>query len=148
MAAVTGESKDQPRINIDQPQYDQTTYIGRAKHFFITTNPLNLFATKSQLERAHQLVTQYRSVIWLSILWTYWQGLLFLRSVTLETRPHFGPNPISVPNPNPRTLEIMDPGNGKLWWWWWWDVDSDGESVQLVFAHYYCGTYTCISSVI
>ena len=62
MAALVSDSKDKPRINIDQPQYDQSTYVGRAKHFFITTNPLNLFATSSQLERARQLVTQYRSV--------------------------------------------------------------------------------------
>jgi len=62
MAAVMGESSDEPRINIDQPRYDQSTYVGRAKHFFITTNPLNLFATPSQLDRAHHLVTGYRFV--------------------------------------------------------------------------------------
>lgn len=48
------------RINLDEPRYDQSTYIGRAKHFFITTNPLNVFATSKQLDEAKEIVERYR----------------------------------------------------------------------------------------
>ncbi|XP_068905155.1 sideroflexin-1-3-like isoform X2 [Tenebrio molitor] len=47
-------------INIDEPRYDQDTYIGRAKHFFQTTNPLNIFVTNTRLEEAKCLLTKYR----------------------------------------------------------------------------------------
>ena len=50
------------RINIDEPRYDQSTFIGRAKHFFITTNPLNLFTTPQQLEEAKNIVEKHRFV--------------------------------------------------------------------------------------
>lgn len=55
MAAATNT-----RVNLDEPRYDQNTYIGRAKHFFITTNPLNLLATPLQLEDAKNVVEKYR----------------------------------------------------------------------------------------
>ncbi|KAB7506271.1 Sideroflexin-1 [Armadillidium nasatum] len=48
-------------INIDEPRWDQGTYMGRARHFFTTTNPLNLFATPSQLDNAKLIVDKYRS---------------------------------------------------------------------------------------
>ena len=48
------------RINLEEPRYDQSTYSGRAKHFFITTNPLNLFASGQQLDEAKALVERYR----------------------------------------------------------------------------------------
>ena len=51
------------RINIDEPRYDQSTFIGRAKHFFITTNPLNLFTTPQQLEEAKNIVEKHRFCI-------------------------------------------------------------------------------------
>ena len=50
------------RVNIEVPRYDQSTYEGRAKHFFVITNPLNIFCGAKELEDAKQLVTLYRSV--------------------------------------------------------------------------------------
>lgn len=49
------------RINIDRPRYDQSTFVGRAKHFFITTNPLNVLATDLELDEAKAIVEAYRS---------------------------------------------------------------------------------------
>ena len=47
-------------INIEKPRYDQSTYAGRAKHFFITTNPLNLFVSGKTLDDAKDVVERYR----------------------------------------------------------------------------------------
>lgn len=49
-----------PRVNLDEPRYDQSTYLNRAKHFLIVTNPLNAFATEEQLDRAARIVKDYR----------------------------------------------------------------------------------------
>ena len=48
------------RINIESPRYDQSTFEGRAKHFFITTNPLTVFASDEELEKAKAIVDNYR----------------------------------------------------------------------------------------
>lgn len=49
-------------FDIDKPRYDQNTYWGRAKHFLETTNPLNLFASEEELDRAKTIVQKLRSV--------------------------------------------------------------------------------------
>eukprot|EP01039_Chlorochromonas_danica_P004275 gene4275-4695_t len=49
------------RINIDRPRYDQTTFEGRARHFFITTNPLNVLASDEELDRAKAIVEAYKA---------------------------------------------------------------------------------------
>ena len=49
------------RINIDSARYDQSTFEGRAKHFFTITNPLNLLASDAELEEAKAIVENYRA---------------------------------------------------------------------------------------
>lgn len=61
---VTMETTAAPRINLNEPRYDQSTYLGRAKHFAVTTNPLNVLSSSADLDKAKQLVEQYRYSIW------------------------------------------------------------------------------------
>ncbi|CAG9794781.1 unnamed protein product [Diatraea saccharalis] len=48
------------KIDLDQPRYDQSTYMGRAKHFLQLTNPLNVLATEKQLDEAKKIVDDFR----------------------------------------------------------------------------------------
>jgi len=48
------------RINVDSPLWDQTTFVGRFKHFAWMTDPRSVFSSSSSLENAKTLVTQYR----------------------------------------------------------------------------------------
>jgi len=43
-----------------QPRWDQGTFEGRARHFFTTTNPMNVLATDEELDRAKELVEAYK----------------------------------------------------------------------------------------
>ena len=47
------------RPNITKPRYDQSTYWGRARHFFFVTSPLNVFATEAQLDEAQRIVLDF-----------------------------------------------------------------------------------------
>ena len=51
------------KINIDKPRYDQSTFEGRAKYFFSTTNPLNVLASDEELDRAKVIVEDIRAGI-------------------------------------------------------------------------------------
>ncbi|ERL95855.1 hypothetical protein D910_00465, partial [Dendroctonus ponderosae] len=48
------------KINLDEPRYDQEFYLGRAKHFFQTTNPRNLFVSSRKLDEAKCLIQSYK----------------------------------------------------------------------------------------
>jgi len=49
------------KIDLDRPRFDQNTFEGRAKHFFITTNPLNVLASDAELEKAKSIVQAYKA---------------------------------------------------------------------------------------
>ena len=47
-------------VDLSQPRYDQTTYWGRARHYFDTTNPLNLLVPTRRLEEYRLLLQQHQ----------------------------------------------------------------------------------------
>ncbi|XP_013185031.1 sideroflexin-1-3 isoform X2 [Amyelois transitella] len=49
-----------PVINLNKPRYDQSTYIGRAKHFMLLTNPLNCLASDKELDEAKEIVNNFK----------------------------------------------------------------------------------------
>ncbi|CAI4225563.1 unnamed protein product [Auanema sp. JU1783] len=46
--------------DITKPRFDQSTFAGRAKHFFAITSPLNLFYSESQLDAFNGVVQNYK----------------------------------------------------------------------------------------
>ncbi|XP_072559668.1 sideroflexin-1 [Paramormyrops kingsleyae] len=52
-----------PSINIAEPRWDQGTFAGRAKHFFMVTDPRNVLLSNRTLEDARVIVEDYRKGI-------------------------------------------------------------------------------------
>jgi len=48
------------RVNVDKPLWEQSTFIGRFKHFAWMTNPLSSLSSTSKLNDAKTLVQEYR----------------------------------------------------------------------------------------
>ena len=49
-----------PPIDLSLPRWDQSTYWGRARHFFTITNPANLWVTSARLAAARDTVIRYK----------------------------------------------------------------------------------------
>lgn len=48
------------RLNIDAPLWDQSTFVGRFKHFMWVTDPRTSIVNDKELYAAKELVEQYR----------------------------------------------------------------------------------------
>lgn len=48
------------RLNIDEPLWDQNTFVGRFKHFLWVTDPRTCVVSEETLDNAKILVEQYR----------------------------------------------------------------------------------------
>ena len=68
LSSSSRQDVSEPRIDLSKPRYDQSTYGGRVRHFFETTNPANALVTRKQLEEAANLVKAYKYVFSETIL--------------------------------------------------------------------------------
>ncbi|KAG7334164.1 hypothetical protein KOW79_002571 [Hemibagrus wyckioides] len=50
-------------INIKEPRWDQSTFMGRAQHFFMVTDPRNVLLSNAVLEDARVIIEDYRKGI-------------------------------------------------------------------------------------
>ena len=53
-------SAELPIVDLSKPRYDQSTFAGRARHFFETANPINVFVSGKKLEEAARLIQTYK----------------------------------------------------------------------------------------
>lgn len=51
---------DTERIDVDKPLWDQTTFVGRFRHFAFITDPTTCLTPEEDLHKAKNLVELYR----------------------------------------------------------------------------------------
>lgn len=49
-------------MDLEKPLFDQTTFIGRLKHFFWVTDPRTCVCSEDTLDNAKTLITEYRYI--------------------------------------------------------------------------------------
>ncbi|PIK58666.1 putative sideroflexin-2 [Apostichopus japonicus] len=49
-----------PRLNLDQPRWDQRKFYGRLQHFFNITDPRTAFCSEKELDDAKDLIGKYK----------------------------------------------------------------------------------------
>ncbi|XP_075924489.1 sideroflexin-3-like isoform X1 [Petromyzon marinus] len=60
--AMGEEGSALPRVvDLRSPRWDQSTFWGRARHFFAVTDPRNLLLSSHELEQARSIVTDFRA---------------------------------------------------------------------------------------
>ena len=61
-AGMDGSRAVHPAIHVDlsRPRHNQSMYWGRARHFWETVYPLNIFISSSKLEEAARVVQMYK----------------------------------------------------------------------------------------
>ncbi|XP_059803031.1 sideroflexin-2 [Hypanus sabinus] len=58
---MAGNRVDLPKFNIDAPRWDQSTFVGRLKHFFNITDPRTVVLSNARLDKAKDLVDRCRA---------------------------------------------------------------------------------------
>ncbi|XP_043568987.1 sideroflexin-2 isoform X1 [Chiloscyllium plagiosum] len=58
---MSGSTVDLSKFNIDAPRWDQTTFVGRLKHFFNITDPRTVLVSNAALDKAKDLVDSFRA---------------------------------------------------------------------------------------
>lgn len=57
---IKKHEESKKRVDIDKPRWDQSTYWGRVRHFWVITNPLNLLYSDKELNHSKEIVERYR----------------------------------------------------------------------------------------
>lgn len=61
--AIKVENNQSDRIDVDKPLWDQSTFMGRFRHFAFITDPTSCMTSEEDLDKAKKLVEQYRFVL-------------------------------------------------------------------------------------